>query len=154
MGCAVRPLWLVLPLYIVRGALMNARGPIVRAMVMDLVPTEVRGRWNSVQSLSSFTWSGSAALGGYIADVGDYRFTFAVTASVYSFSFLICCLLLFVCPKEKKGPQEPAMAMAGSRCNGDLRAAAQELLERGTQLRVSGVQNLPAPPSAGTPNQG
>ncbi|CAE7682314.1 unnamed protein product [Symbiodinium pilosum] len=61
--CYIRSIVLVLPLYLLRGALMNSRGPIVRAMVMDLVTSDLRGRWNSIQSLSGFTWSGSAALG-------------------------------------------------------------------------------------------
>lgn len=38
--CYIRPLVLVLPLYLLRGALMNARGPIIRAIIMDLVPSE------------------------------------------------------------------------------------------------------------------
>lgn len=100
--CYMRSLVLVLPLYLLRGALMNARGPIVRSMIMDLVTSDLRGRWNSIQSLSGFTWSGSAALGGYLADyAGDYRFTFIVTALIYTASFFIGLPLYFIYPADQ-----------------------------------------------------
>eukprot|EP00435_Cladocopium_sp_Y103_P057396 s275_g19.t1 len=103
--CYIRPLAIVLPLFLLRGALMNARGPLVRAITMDLVHSEMRGRWNSIQSLSMFAWSGSAALGGYLADVaGDYRFTFVVTAGIYTVGFFLHLPLLLIYPKEHKEP--------------------------------------------------
>eukprot|EP00933_Yihiella_yeosuensis_P004895 TRINITY_DN109300_c0_g1_i1.p1 TRINITY_DN109300_c0_g1~~TRINITY_DN109300_c0_g1_i1.p1 ORF type:complete len:377 (-),score=44.81 TRINITY_DN109300_c0_g1_i1:102-1130(-) len=100
--CYCKSIYFVIPVYLMRGSFMNARGPIVRSMIMDLVPNEMRGRWNSIQSLNIFTWSGSAALGGYLADIsGDYRFTFVVTASIYSFAFSVSLLLLLVYPEEQ-----------------------------------------------------
>eukprot|EP00931_Biecheleriopsis_adriatica_P053652 TRINITY_DN31459_c0_g1_i1.p1 TRINITY_DN31459_c0_g1~~TRINITY_DN31459_c0_g1_i1.p1 ORF type:complete len:482 (-),score=61.89 TRINITY_DN31459_c0_g1_i1:115-1515(-) len=100
--CYVNSLYVVIPLFLLRGALMNARGPIVRALIMDLVTTDMRGRWNSIQSFSGFTWSGSAALGGYLADVGgDYRFTFAVTAAIYTVSFFLSLPLFLIYPAER-----------------------------------------------------
>ncbi|CAJ1354629.1 unnamed protein product [Effrenium voratum] len=97
------PLSLVLPLFLLRGALMNARGPIVRAVVMDLVPSDMRGRWNSIQSMQAFSWSGSAALGGYLVDLaGDYRFTFVVTAGIYSFAFLGYIPIALLWPKRQR----------------------------------------------------
>ncbi|CAE7688457.1 unnamed protein product [Symbiodinium necroappetens] len=102
ISAMVGSLVLVLPLYLLRGALMNARGPIVRSMIMDLVTSDLRGRWNSIQSLSGFTWSGSAALGGYLADyAGDYRFTFIVTALIYTASFFIGLPLYFIYPADQ-----------------------------------------------------
>lgn len=106
--CFSRNLMLVLPLFLLRGALMNARSPIIRAMVMDLVSSGMRGRWNAVQSISSFTWSGSAVLGGLVADMsGDYRFTFNVTAGIYTLSFCLMLPLLLICPKEEQPKQQP-----------------------------------------------
>jgi len=113
--CYCRSIFLVLPLYIVRGALMNARGPINRAIIMDLVTSEVRGRWNSFQSISTFTWSGSAALGGYLADLGgDYRLTFVVTAWIYTFSGLLSLSLFLIFPEEQPAgaPEQPTAASA------------------------------------------
>jgi len=130
--CYIRSLVLVLPLYLLRGALMNARGPIVRSMIMDLVTSDLRGRWNSIQSLSGFTWSGSAALGGYLADyAGDYRFTFIVTALIYTASFFIGLPLYFIYPADQAAaaqmPARDVLPGAGttSRASEGARAGAQ-----------------------------
>lgn len=126
-----RPLYLVLPLYILRGSIMNAKGPITRAIIMDLVSTDMRGRWNSIQSISSFTWAGSAALGGYIADSsGDYRFTFAVTAAIYSISGLMFIMLLFIYPREGANNRQSASErQAASLSLIEQRASTPEMKE-------------------------
>merc|ERR1711972_151653 len=110
----------------------NARGPVVRAMIMDLVPTERRGRWNSIQSISGFTWSGSAALGGYIADVsGDYRFTFVVTAMVYTFSGLLSVPLLFCYPQDFHSVRTAVASQSQPEASLPIaNRAAMELLDR------------------------
>merc|ERR1712060_807518 len=90
----------------------NAKGLLVRALTMDLVPLSMRGRWNSLLSISAFTWSGSAALGGIIADAaGDYRVTFIVTACIYSVSLVM---------------QFPTLAMYRSRLAATAGKALQE----------------------------
>jgi len=100
--CALKPLHLVLPLYYLRGALMNSSGPVIGAVLMDLVTSEMRGRWSSIQSIAGFSWSGSAFIGGWVAQSAGYRASFAVTASVYTFSGLLLIPLLFVFPKERE----------------------------------------------------
>jgi len=100
--CYVRSLILVIPLFLLRGSLMNAKGPIARAVVMDLVPAHTRGRWNSIQSILSFSWSGSALLGGFLADATDYRLTFMVTAVIYTVAGLILCPLLWLYPGDTR----------------------------------------------------
>jgi hypothetical protein len=69
---------------------------------MDFVPSDQRGRWNSIESISAMTWSGSAVIGGYLMDSHDYRFTFVITGWIY---LVACCLrtpLLFLVPKQEK----------------------------------------------------
>jgi len=131
--CYIRSILLVLPMFLLRGALMNARNPIMRAMVMDLVPVDRRGRWNSIQSMSSVTWSGSAALGGWIADwSGDYRFTFNVTAMIYTGSFLCMLPCLLIYPAERRtesvqaDPPAPAAVTAADGSSGPLGIAAAD----------------------------
>lgn len=136
--CYVRMLPLVLPLFIVRGALMNARGPVNRAVILDMVASEQRGRWNSIQSITQFTWSGSAALGGFIADrSGDYRFTFAVTAGIYSVAALLYVPLLFIYPREctaeRAQPAPTAPTSRGQESAGGASHMAQQLLAPGAQ---------------------
>merc|ERR1719469_1650582 len=99
---AAQPISVVLPLYYLRGALMNAKGPITQAITMDLVTTEMRGRWSSIQSIAGFSWSGSAFIGGWVAQSHGYRASFAVTAIVYSISGLMLIPLWMIFPNERE----------------------------------------------------
>ncbi|CAK0875831.1 unnamed protein product [Prorocentrum cordatum] len=116
-----RSLPLVLPIFVLRGALMNSK---------------VRGRWASMRWAcfsaatadkgggpkggALFDVAPSAPRSGYIADAsGDYRVTFAVTASIYTFSFLIMVPLLLICPADR-----PARAAADGPAAAQPTAAA------------------------------
>merc|ERR1719491_1915977 len=77
---------------------MNAKGPIDSGIVMSCVDTKYRGRWSSLQTISRVSWAGSAALGGWLADSHDYRFTFLITGVLYSISGLLYTQLLWVIP--------------------------------------------------------
>ena len=93
---------LVVFVFILRGAFQNAIYPIDRSIIMDFVPSDQRGRWNSIESISAMTWSGSAVIGGYLMDSHDYRYTFVITGWIY---LVACCLrtpLLFLVPKQEK----------------------------------------------------
>jgi len=62
--------WLLVPLFIARGSLMNAGQPLSRSILMDVVPKKNRGKWNSLETLAwGLFWNFSAVVGGYI--VGD-----------------------------------------------------------------------------------
>lgn len=100
--CVAKPLYLALPLYFLRGALMNAKGPITQAITMDLVTTEMRGRWSSIQSIAGFSWSGSAFIGGWVAQSAGYRASFAVTAIVYTVSGFMLIPLWMIFPNERE----------------------------------------------------
>ena len=67
---------------------------------MDAVPRHMRARWKSLDSISTASWCGSAALGGWIADRYDYTLTFLVT-SVLQFvaGVLLFAPLLFIAPR-------------------------------------------------------
>ncbi|MBN2156471.1 MAG: MFS transporter [Candidatus Lokiarchaeota archaeon] len=80
-------LWILIPLFIIRGSLMNAGEPLSRSILMDIVPKKHRGKVNSIQTISwGLLWNASAVLGGYlVGNVRPYNFrlNFLVTASVY-----------------------------------------------------------------------
>lgn len=59
---------------LIRGQLQNAAYPVDRSILMDFIQSGSRGKWNSIASLTTMTWSGSAVLGGYLADKYDYRY--------------------------------------------------------------------------------
>jgi len=88
------PVWFAVPLYVLRTAAMNASYPVQRAILMDVVPKNTRGKWNSLEGLTSFTWTGSAVLGGYLIDQHGYGFTFFITGAIYITATCILCLLI------------------------------------------------------------
>ena len=49
---------------------------------MDFVPKENRAVWNSLESVTSFGWSGSAALGGWLIHRVGFHVTFLITATM------------------------------------------------------------------------
>ena len=73
---------------------------------MDAVPKNRRGFWKSLESISSFGWSGSAFIGGMISKKGDYYNTFIAT-SLISFCALPIYIYLstFVPRFEKQSKQ-------------------------------------------------
>ena len=97
----VRYLPLVLVVFMLRGALQNSIYPIDRSIIMDFVPSGQRGRGNAFESISSMTWSGSAIIGGYLMDQHDYRYTFIVTAWIYTAAFIIRLPLLWLVPQKE-----------------------------------------------------
>lgn len=87
-------LWLDICLYLLRTAAMNAGYPTQRAIMMDVVPKKDRGKWNSLEGVTAFTWTGSAALGGVLINTHDYRYTFRITGIIYIVSTVILSLLI------------------------------------------------------------
>ena len=75
--------WVMLAVFVTRNAFMNATLGMSRSMIMDCVAKEHRAKWSAIESFSSFTWSGSALLGGYLADAHGYRFSFLITAVLH-----------------------------------------------------------------------
>ena len=49
---------------ILRSSCANCARPLVRSVLMDHVPPRHRGKVNALESVRTFSWSGSAALGG------------------------------------------------------------------------------------------
>ena len=124
-GIAFYPnIWLLVPLFIARGALMNAGQPLSRSILMDVVPKNKRGKWNSLETFAwGFFWNFSALIGGYI--VGDvaprffwnfsvlisgdplagivprFWLVFTVTACVYLVGIIPLLFLIPLVGKEK-----------------------------------------------------
>jgi MFS family permease len=88
------PVGVAVPVYLLRTAAMNASYPVQRAILMDVVPKKRRGVWNSAESLTSFTWTGSAAIGGVLVDRFGYGFTFVVTGALYVVATAILAALI------------------------------------------------------------
>ena len=95
-----RPFVLV-PVYLMRTSLVNSSYPIRESILMDFCPKNQRARWKSLQSISTFGWCGSAALGGYLSDRWDYTFTFFITATIQVGACLIYAFLIPLVPRKE-----------------------------------------------------
>lgn len=95
---SVKSFPLLVVMYMLRGGIMNAKGPIDSGIIMSCVDSKYRGRWAALQSLSRVSWAGSAALGGWLADSHDYRFAFLITGFIYSASACFYAPLLCIVP--------------------------------------------------------
>ncbi|CAI5702205.1 unnamed protein product [Peronospora effusa] len=78
-----QPMALQIVLFLMRGGMMRCSQPLRRSILMDYVPKNIRARWNALESLSVFSWSGSAVLGGFLIDAYGYRMCFIITSLVY-----------------------------------------------------------------------
>lgn len=68
---------------------------------MDYADKGSRGKWSSLESITSFGWSGSAVLGGIMADHFGYGYTFFATAGLQLISTIILSLGWNLVPPEK-----------------------------------------------------
>ncbi|KAG1688436.1 hypothetical protein DVH05_025632 [Phytophthora capsici] len=78
-----QPMALQIALFLMRGGMMRCSQPLRRSILMDYVPKNIRARWNALEGLSVFSWSGSAVLGGFLIDAYGYRACFTITSLVY-----------------------------------------------------------------------
>eukprot|EP00668_Euglena_longa_P015848 GGOE01020014.1.p1 GENE.GGOE01020014.1~~GGOE01020014.1.p1 ORF type:complete len:356 (+),score=61.40 GGOE01020014.1:287-1354(+) len=101
-----RPHWhhleFIVPVYILRTALINAPKPLNKSIMMDFVPKASRGKWSAVSSIASFGWSGSAVVGGMMVDEKGYGFSFHITAMAQVVSTSFWLLLLPIIPHEPR----------------------------------------------------
>lgn len=81
---AVRlPAGAAVAVYLVRTAVMNATFALDQSVMMDVVAKKDRAKWASLDNLTSFTWTGSAVLGGYLVQALSFRQTFLITGCIY-----------------------------------------------------------------------
>ncbi len=102
------PLWLLIVLFIVRGSFMNASQPLSRSILMDLIPKNARGRWNSAEAIAwGLFWNVSSAIGGFLIGPKDnFRLVFLVTAGLYTFGTSIILLIVPLVPSEAYAREE------------------------------------------------
>ncbi|MDA3809664.1 MAG: MFS transporter, partial [Spirochaetaceae bacterium] len=95
------PVWLLIPLFIARGALMNAAQPLNRSIMMDFIPKNKRGFWNSLQTVAwGLFWNASAAIGGFLIGKDNYALCFFITAAVYIIGTIPNIMLISLVKKE------------------------------------------------------
>jgi MFS family permease len=89
-----QPVGLQIFLFLMRGGMMRCSQPLRRSILMDYVPKDIRARWNALEGLSVFSWSGSAVIGGFLIDAYDYRTCFVITSLVYCVGLALEAVLI------------------------------------------------------------
>mmetsp|Transcript_48587 Transcript_48587/g.94973 ORF Transcript_48587/g.94973 Transcript_48587/m.94973 type:complete len:494 (-) Transcript_48587:59-1540(-) len=92
--------YLLVPIYVLRNAMMSSGDALWESILMDNVPKKERARWISLSSIASFGWCGSAALGGVLADKYGYTYSFSITAIIQTVAIFMLFLLLPLVPRE------------------------------------------------------
>lgn len=97
------PIWILVPFFIARGALMNASQPLSRSILMDVVPKKHRGKINSLEAIAwGLFWNFSAVVGGFlIGSNNDFRLCFLVTTGLYVVGTLPILFLSPLISKER-----------------------------------------------------
>eukprot|EP01134_Creolimax_fragrantissima_P001424 CFRG1424T1 len=100
------PTWLICLLFILRTGWANCTYPIHESVLMDFVPVARRGRWKSLQAISALGWSGSAMVGGLLADKHGYGVSFMFTALFQGLATLFYLPLIGIVGVERPSIRE------------------------------------------------
>ncbi len=94
-------LFLLIPLFILRGSLMNSAQPLSRSILMDVVPKRNRGKWNSITTIAwGLFWNASAVLGGFLIGDNNFQRCFFITAVIYFLGSIPILMLIPLVQKE------------------------------------------------------
>ena len=117
----------MIPVYLLRCGFQWSTGGLSYSIIADYVPKEYRARWNTLESIASFGWSGSAVLGGHLVKSQGYSATFAITACVQFFGMAFFGLpILPLVAKESDIQEQVSRLKGGGEGGGE---AAEELRE-------------------------
>ncbi|MGC9779899.1 MAG: MFS transporter [Candidatus Heimdallarchaeota archaeon] len=98
------PLGVLIPIFIARGAFMNAAQPLSRSILMDIIPKKQRGKWNSIEAIAwGLFWNVSAFIGGFlVGDNNNFFLCFIITTFVYILGLVPTIILMPLVGKERE----------------------------------------------------
>ena len=76
----------------------------------DFVAKEHRAKWNSLEAVTGFGWSGSAALGGFLIHRYGFQTTFYLTAGMQLCGWFCSLALLPLVPRKELSAADLAVA--------------------------------------------
>ena len=125
----------------VRSSIPCCLACLAQSILNDYVSKAHRAKWNSLESINVFSWSGSATLGGFIIDRYDYQTCFLVTAALQLCSATILASLLSLIKVETFAAKPPPAAGGGGD-DGALDKATVDELQQQQQQRYEPPQIL------------
>ncbi|BDA40768.1 probableE424 Na(+), Li(+), K(+)/H(+) antiporter at N-terminal half [Coccomyxa sp. Obi] len=103
---------LVVTVYLLRTMANNSTYALQKSILMDFVPKSARARWNSLDSLFVFSWSGSAAFGGFMIAKWGFGAAFLITAILQLVAWAILVPLIWLVPRSMTKPPTSVQQMA------------------------------------------
>jgi len=89
-------MYVLLVVYVLRYVLANGGNSLWKAILMQHVQRKNRGKYASLELLMGTCWTGSASLGGYLANWKGFRFIYYITSGIYIAGAAITCPLFSV----------------------------------------------------------
>jgi len=89
------PSWAICILYVLRTTFMNSTQALTKSTLMDSVPHDERGKWTALESVNSFSWSGSALMGAFLVRHHGVLTNFAVTGALQMISTMFLVYIVF-----------------------------------------------------------
>ena len=122
------------PLYVLRTWLMNCTSGLTKSILNDYISKAHRAKWNALESVNLFSWSGSSMIGGYVINAYGFHAAFLITAALQACS--IACLTPLLClvaleaprPADRHHPDAVAAATRTSRASYADRLLPTEVL--------------------------
>lgn len=106
---------------------------------------ESRARWNSLDGVLIFGWSGSALLGGILVDKYGFDITFCITALMQGIGACFLVPLLFLVPRKESAHQPSdsvsTAALAAAGANTGLSANDTALLADGQMSALDELED-------------
>ena len=106
---------------------------------------ESRARWNSIDGVLIFGWSGSALLGGVLIDRYGFDVTFCITAVMQAIGTCFTVPLLFLVPRKEAAHQPSdavsTNALAAAGANTGLAATDIEVLPDGQAAALGQLES-------------
>ena len=138
--------------HLVRYAAANCTRPLLRSVLMERVPKRWRGKANAADSIRTFSWSGSAALGGWLVERLGFQGTFLVTAGVKAAAYVPLIALLAYVPDGICAGGAPPGAAAAATAAGYAALDSSGPLASGAEdcdgCEVDGERGTPGPGAA------
>ena len=101
--------YLVLALYLLRTVTMNCTKALTSSQLYDCVKKEERGKFTVLESVNMFSWSGSAAVGGFLVGEIGIVGNFAVTGTLQFVSTLPLLLLFGLASEEAQSDERKSL---------------------------------------------
>lgn len=114
-----------------------------------IVVQESRARWNSLDGVLIFGWSGSAFVGGILVDKYGFDITFCLTAVMQAIGVSILIPLLILVPRKEgqhqPSPGVPASAIAAVGADAAVAGEDVEVLTDGHMGALDAAYDLQQP---------